>query len=145
MQDRNTRLWTEVRSDVSTLATIRVSGRALATHYYSPWRRIPKTRFLFQALGHMRSVDGVYAIGDCIPGPMLAHKAEEDGYACVELLAGKPGHVDYNTVPSIVYTDPEVRLNSWLQFLGLKFLGRCIAMPTLPSCLPIDCFPRFAL
>ena len=56
----------------------------------------------------MRSVDGVYAIGDCIPGPMLAHKAEEDGYACVEMLAGKPGHVDYNTVPSIVYTDPEV-------------------------------------
>ena len=54
-------------------------------------------------------MDGVYAIGDVIPGPMLAHKAEEDGYACSELLAGKAGHVDYNTVPSIVYTDPEVR------------------------------------
>lgn len=50
----------------------------------------------------------MYAIGDVIPGPMLAHKAEEDGFACVEMLAGKPGHVDYNTVPSIVYTDPEV-------------------------------------
>ena len=39
---------------------------------------------------------------------MLAHKAEEDGFACVEMIAGKPGHVDYNTVPSIIYTDPEV-------------------------------------
>ncbi|WP_305987880.1 dihydrolipoyl dehydrogenase [Roseibium sp. MMSF_3544] len=56
----------------------------------------------------MTSVQGVYAIGDCIPGPMLAHKAEEDGVACVEMLAGKAGHVDYNTVPGVVYTDPEV-------------------------------------
>ncbi|KII11874.1 dihydrolipoyl dehydrogenase [Phaeobacter sp. S60] len=54
------------------------------------------------------SVEGIYAIGDCVPGPMLAHKAEEDGVACVELLAGQAGHVDYNTVPGIVYTDPEV-------------------------------------
>lgn len=54
------------------------------------------------------SVPGVYAIGDCIPGPMLAHKAEEDGVACVEMLAGQAGHVDYNTVPGVVYTDPEV-------------------------------------
>lgn len=51
---------------------------------------------------------GVYAIGDVIPGPMLAHKAEEDGVACVETLAGKHGHVNYDTVPSIVYTNPEV-------------------------------------
>ena len=41
-------------------------------------------------------------------GPMLAHKAEEDGVAAVEIIAGKPGHVNYNTVPSIVYTHPEV-------------------------------------
>jgi len=54
------------------------------------------------------SVEGIYAIGDCIPGPMLAHKAEEDGVACVEMLAGQAGHVDYNLVPSIVYTWPEV-------------------------------------
>ncbi|CAK0784019.1 dihydrolipoamide dehydrogenase precursor [Coccomyxa viridis] len=50
----------------------------------------------------------VYAIGDVIDGPMLAHKAEEDGVACVENIAGKAGHVNYNTVPSIVYTHPEV-------------------------------------
>ena len=54
------------------------------------------------------SVPGIYAIGDCVPGPMLAHKAEEDGVACVEMLAGEAGHVDYGTVPGIVYTDPEV-------------------------------------
>jgi dihydrolipoamide dehydrogenase len=54
------------------------------------------------------NVPGVYAIGDVIPGPMLAHKAEEDGYACVELIAGKPGHVNYDTVPGVVYTHPEV-------------------------------------
>ncbi|GLJ52221.1 hypothetical protein SUGI_1110790 [Cryptomeria japonica] len=58
---------------------------------------------------HFRTnVPGIYAIGDVIPGPMLAHKAEEDGVACVELIAGKPGHVDYDTVPGIVYTHPEV-------------------------------------
>lgn len=54
------------------------------------------------------NVAGVYAIGDVIPGPMLAHKAEDDGFACVELLAGKAGHVNYNTVPGVVYTHPEV-------------------------------------
>ena len=54
------------------------------------------------------SIPGIYAIGDCVPGPMLAHKAEEDGVACVEMLAGQAGHVDYNTVPGVVYTDPEV-------------------------------------
>lgn len=54
------------------------------------------------------NVPGIYAIGDVIPGPMLAHKAEEDGVACVELLAGKAGHVNYDNVPGIVYTHPEV-------------------------------------
>ncbi|UCC49039.1 MAG: FAD-dependent oxidoreductase, partial [Gemmatimonadota bacterium] len=54
------------------------------------------------------SVPGIYAIGDCIPGPMLAHKAEEDGIVCVEMLAGQSGHIDYNLVPTVVYTWPEV-------------------------------------
>lgn len=58
---------------------------------------------------HFRSnVPSIYAIGDCIPGPMLAHKAEEDGIAAVEIIAGGHGHVDYNVVPSVVYTHPEV-------------------------------------
>ena len=54
------------------------------------------------------AVPGIYAIGDVIHGPMLAHKAEEDGVACVEGIVTGYGHVDYNLVPSIVYTEPEV-------------------------------------
>ncbi len=54
------------------------------------------------------SVPGIYAIGDCVPGPMLAHKAEEDGVVCAEILAGQSGHIDYNLVPGVVYTWPEV-------------------------------------
>ncbi|MFN0023827.1 MAG: dihydrolipoyl dehydrogenase [Parvularculaceae bacterium] len=54
------------------------------------------------------SVAGIWAIGDVIHGPMLAHKAEDDGTACVELIAGKAGHVNYDAVPNVVYTWPEV-------------------------------------
>ena len=54
------------------------------------------------------NVPGVYAIGDVIAGPMLAHKAEEEGVALAEILAGQSGHVNYETVPGIVYTWPEV-------------------------------------
>ncbi|MBB5517361.1 dihydrolipoyl dehydrogenase [Amphiplicatus metriothermophilus] len=58
---------------------------------------------------HFRtSVEGIWAIGDCIHGPMLAHKAEDDGVACIELIAGKAGHVNYDAVPNVVYTWPEV-------------------------------------
>jgi dihydrolipoamide dehydrogenase len=54
------------------------------------------------------SVPGIYAIGDVIDGPMLAHKASEDGVACVETIAGQKGHVNWDLVPSVVYTQPEV-------------------------------------
>jgi dihydrolipoamide dehydrogenase len=54
------------------------------------------------------NVPGIYAIGDLIPGPMLAHKSEEEGVAVAEILAGQAGHVNYNTVPSVIYTFPEV-------------------------------------
>jgi dihydrolipoamide dehydrogenase len=54
------------------------------------------------------NIAGIYAIGDVIEGPMLAHKAEEDGVAAVEIMAGHAGHVDYALVPGIVYTAPEV-------------------------------------
>ncbi|MFN3461991.1 MAG: dihydrolipoyl dehydrogenase [Oceanibaculum sp.] len=57
---------------------------------------------------YQTSVNGIYAIGDAIPGPMLAHKAEEDGIAAVEIMAGEAAHVDYDLVPGIVYTWPEV-------------------------------------
>lgn len=54
------------------------------------------------------NVPGIYAIGDIISGPMLAHKAEEEAIAVIEHLSGKEGHVNYDTIPSIIYTHPEV-------------------------------------
>jgi dihydrolipoamide dehydrogenase len=54
------------------------------------------------------SVKGVYAIGDVVAGPMLAHKAEDEGVACAEIIAGKAGHVNYDVIPGVVYTTPEV-------------------------------------
>jgi dihydrolipoamide dehydrogenase len=54
------------------------------------------------------SVPGIYAIGDVIAGPMLAHKAEDEGIAVAEILAGKAGHVNYDVIPNVIYTFPEV-------------------------------------
>ena len=54
------------------------------------------------------STPGVYAIGDVTPGPMLAHKAEDEAVACVERIAGKAGHVNYDVIPNVIYTFPEV-------------------------------------
>jgi dihydrolipoamide dehydrogenase len=58
---------------------------------------------------HFRtSADGVWAIGDVTHGPMLAHKAEDEAVACIEIIAGKAGHVNYDVIPSVIYTFPEV-------------------------------------
>ena len=58
---------------------------------------------------HFRTnVEGIYAIGDVIAGPMLAHKASDEGIACVEIIAGKAGHVNYDAIPGIIYTNPEL-------------------------------------
>jgi len=58
---------------------------------------------------HFRTnVEGIYAIGDVITGPMLAHKAEDEGMACIEIIAGKAGHVNYQAIASIIYTNPEL-------------------------------------
>ena len=54
------------------------------------------------------NVPGIYAIGDVVKGPMLAHKAEDEGVALAEVLAGQKGHVNYDVIPSVVYTEPEV-------------------------------------
>ena len=54
------------------------------------------------------NVKNVYAIGDVISGPMLAHKAEEEGIAVAELIAGQSGHVNYDVIPGVIYTSPEV-------------------------------------
>jgi dihydrolipoamide dehydrogenase len=58
--------------------------------------------------GFRTNIEGVYAIGDVIRGPMLAHKAEEEGVACVEGIATGYGHVNYDAIPNVVYTAPEV-------------------------------------
>ena len=54
------------------------------------------------------NIPGIYAIGDVVAGPMLAHKAEEEGIAVAELIAGQSGHVNYDIIPSVIYTSPEV-------------------------------------
>ncbi len=59
--------------------------------------------------GHLKTTaPGIWAIGDVVDGPMLAHKAEEDGVAVAEWIAGKPGHINWDLMPGIVYTEPEV-------------------------------------
>ena len=59
--------------------------------------------------GHYRTnIAGIYAIGDAIEGPMLAHKAEDEGMAAAEIIAGQAGHVNYNVIPGVIYTHPEV-------------------------------------
>lgn len=64
--------------------------------------------------GHFETnVKGVYAIGDLIRGPMLAHKAEDEGVAVAEILAGQHGHVNYDAIPSVVYTWPELATVGW--------------------------------
>jgi dihydrolipoamide dehydrogenase len=65
-------------------------GRVIVDHHYAT------------------SVPGVYAIGDVIAGPMLAHKAEDEGIALAEMLAGQAGHVNYDVIPNVIYTYPEV-------------------------------------
>ena len=57
---------------------------------------------------YQTNVEGIYAIGDVIAGPMLAHKAEDEGVAVAEILAGQAGHVNYGVIPGVVYTFPEV-------------------------------------
>ncbi len=58
--------------------------------------------------GYRTNVAGIYAIGDVVKGPMLAHKAEDEGVALAEILAGQHGHVNYDVIPGVVYTQPEV-------------------------------------
>ena len=71
------------------------------------------------------SAEGVFAVGDVIPGPMLAHKAEEEGIACVEHLVTGHGHVNYEAIPGIVYTHPEIaavgRTEEQLREAGVEY------------------------
>jgi dihydrolipoamide dehydrogenase len=66
-------------------------------------------RGFIQVDEHCRTgVEGVWAIGDCVRGPMLAHKGKEEGVAVADLIAGQYGHVNYRTIPSVIYTAPEI-------------------------------------
>jgi dihydrolipoamide dehydrogenase len=70
---------------------------------------------------HFRTnLPGLFAIGDIIEGPMLAHKGEEDGSACAEFIAGKPSHVNYDIVPNIIYTNPEAAAVGWTEEAAKK-------------------------
>jgi dihydrolipoamide dehydrogenase len=70
--------------------------------------KVTKTGRVATDNSYRTSVPGLYAIGDIIEGPMLAHKGEDEGVACVERIAGKAGHVNYDAIPNIIYTNPEV-------------------------------------
>jgi len=85
--------------------------------------------------------EGVWAIGDCVRGPMLAHKGSEEGIAVAEIIAGKPGHVNLDTVPWVIYTEPEVawvgKTEAQLKAEGIPYktgsfpfaaVGRAVAM-----------------
>jgi len=71
------------------------------------------------------SVKNIYAIGDVIKGPMLAHKAEDEGIAVAEIIAGQAGHVNYEVIPAVIYTSPEVasvgKTENQLTENGIKF------------------------
>jgi dihydrolipoamide dehydrogenase len=86
-------------------------------------------------------VDGVWAVGDCVRGPMLAHKGFEEGIMVAELIAGLPGHVNYDTIPWVIYTEPEIawvgRTEEQLKADGIPYkagsfpfaaVGRAVAM-----------------
>lgn len=68
----------------------------------------PRTNKVATDGQYRTNVPSIWAIGDVIDGPMLAHKAEDEGVACAELMAGKAGHVNYDTIPSVIYTHPEM-------------------------------------
>lgn len=86
-------------------------------------------------------VEGVWAVGDCVRGPMLAHKGSEEGIAVAEIIAGKPGHVNLDTVPWVIYTEPEIawvgKTEAELRSAGIPYktgsfpfaaIGRAVAM-----------------
>ena len=82
--------------------------------------------------GHFAtSVPGIYAIGDAVPGPMLAHKAEDEGMAVAEVIAGKHGHVNYDAIPGVIYTTPEVA-SAGMTEEAAKASGRRIKVGKFP-------------
>ncbi|MFV0294174.1 MAG: dihydrolipoyl dehydrogenase [Paracoccus sp. (in: a-proteobacteria)] len=77
------------------------------------------------------NIPGIYAIGDAVPGPMLAHKAEDEGMAAAEVIAGKAGHVNYDVIPGVIYTTPEVA-SVGLTEAAAKETGRKVKIGKFP-------------
>jgi len=77
------------------------------------------------------NVKNIYAIGDVVDGPMLAHKAEDEGMAVAETIAGQAGHVNYDVIPGVIYTSPEVA-NVGLTEEQLKEAGRAYKVGKFP-------------
>lgn len=97
----------ELSADVVLIATGRkpfTEGLGLETIGVA----LNKQGFIVVNEHYETSASGVYAIGDVIPGPMLAHKAGDEGIAVAEIMAGQAGHVNYGAIPSVIYTSPEV-------------------------------------
>ncbi len=107
VKDINNNAYDELEADVALVSV----GRKPNTHGLGLEKlslKIDKHGFIETNENFQTSISNIYAIGDVIKGPMLAHKAEEDGVAAVEIINGEAGHVDYNLVPGIIYTSPEV-------------------------------------
>jgi dihydrolipoamide dehydrogenase len=97
----------EIKSDVVLVAVGRVPNTVGLGCEAAGIKKDQRGRIEVDA-HYATSVKGIYAIGDVIAGPMLAHKAEDEGVAVAELLAGQAGHVNYDVIPAVVYTTPEV-------------------------------------
>ena len=107
VKDINNNAYNELEADVALVSV----GRKPNTNGLGLEKlnlKIDKHGFIETNENFQTSISNIYAIGDVIKGPMLAHKAEEDGVAAVEIINGEAGHVDYNLVPGIIYTSPEV-------------------------------------
>ena len=107
VKDINNNAYDELEADVALVSV----GRKPNTNGLGLEKlnlKIDKHGFIETNENFQTSISNIYAIGDVIKGPMLAHKAEEDGVAAVEIINGEAGHVDYNLVPGIIYTSPEV-------------------------------------
>jgi len=113
-----------VESEVVLVAT----GR----HAYTEGLQLDKIGLETDKFGRVETNDhfetkvkGVFAIGDVIKGPMLAHKAEEEGLACIEHIVGEGGHINYSTIPGVIYTHPEVgsvgKTEEELKTAGVKY------------------------
>ena len=96
-----------IETDVVLVATGRIPNTAGLDCAAAGVALDPRGRIVTDS-GFATSAPGIYAIGDVIAGPMLAHKAEDEGVAVAEILAGQHGHVNYNAIPGVVYTSPEI-------------------------------------